>query len=147
MDLKSQRRLAAKILKVGEKRVWIDPEKIDEVETAITREEIKKLIHERSIKRKPEKGVSRSRARAYHLQRKKGLRKGQGKRSKSRISRKETWMKKIRALRRKLRELKQKRVITESTYRQFYRMASSGIFESKAELEHRIKAKGLWRTR
>ncbi|MCK4435394.1 50S ribosomal protein L19e, partial [Candidatus Bathyarchaeota archaeon] len=29
MDLKSQRRLAAEILKIGENRVWIDPERID----------------------------------------------------------------------------------------------------------------------
>ncbi|MGD2065814.1 MAG: 50S ribosomal protein L19e, partial [Candidatus Bathyarchaeota archaeon] len=46
MSLKSQRRLAAEIMKVGENRVWIDPERIDYVEAAITREEIKKLIHE-----------------------------------------------------------------------------------------------------
>jgi len=146
LDLKSQRYLAAEILKVGENRVWIDPEKIDEIEIAITREEIKKLIHEKSIRRKPMKGISRSRARVFHIKRKKGLRKGPGKRSKSRISRKETWMKKIRALRRRLRELKQNRIITESTYRQFYRMAGSGVFESNAELERRIKAKGFWRT-
>ena len=147
MDLKSQRRLAAKILKVGKNRVWINPENIDEVETAITREEIRKLIHEKSIKRKPEIGVSRARARAFHLKRKKGLRKGPGRRSKSRISKKETWMNKIRALRRRLRELKQNRIITESTYRQFYRMAGAGIFGSIAELERHIKSKDLWRTR
>jgi len=45
--LKSQRRLAAQILKVGQNRVWINPERIDDVEAAITREEIRKLIHER----------------------------------------------------------------------------------------------------
>jgi large subunit ribosomal protein L19e len=147
MDLKSQRRLAAKILKVGQNRVWIDPDNLDEVETAITREEIRKLIHEKTIKRKPEKGVSRARARVFHMKRKKGLRKGPGRRSKSRISKKEAWMSKIRALRRRLRELKQSRIITENTYRQFYRMAGAGIFDSNAELERRIKAKGLWRTR
>ena len=147
MDLKSQRRLAAEILKVGENRVWIDPERIDEVEIAITREEIRKLIHEKSIKRKPEKGVSRTRARILHMKRKKGLRRGPGRRSKSRISKKESWMKKIRALRRRLKELKQNRTITESTYNQFYRTAGAGVFDSIAELERRIKAKGLWRTR
>ena len=44
MSLKSQRRLAAEILKIGKNRVWIDPERIDEVEVAITREEIRKLV-------------------------------------------------------------------------------------------------------
>ena len=147
MSLKSQRRLAAEILKIGQNRIWIDPEKIDDVEIAITREEIKKLIHEKTIKPIPKKGVSRSRARVLHSKRKKGLRKGPGSRSKTRVSDKEKWMKKIRAMRRRLRNLKEKRVITQTTYRQFYKMAGSGVFESNAELERRIKSKGLWRTR
>ena len=46
MSLKSQRRLAAEILKVGESRVWMDPDRTEEVEIAITREEIRRLIHE-----------------------------------------------------------------------------------------------------
>lgn len=147
MSLKSQRRLAAEILKVGRNRIWIDPERIDEVETAITREEIRKLIHERAIQSAPAKGVSRSRARILHEKKKKGLRKGPGKRSKTKVSKKTAWIKKIRALRGRLRELKEGRIITESTYRRFYRMAGSGVFESIAELERHIKAKGLWRTR
>lgn len=74
MSLKSQRRLAADILKVGEGRVWIDPERIDYVETAITREEIRKLIHEKVVKSLPEKGVSRARAKVLAKKRKKGFR-------------------------------------------------------------------------
>ncbi|MFQ5836639.1 MAG: 50S ribosomal protein L19e, partial [Candidatus Bathyarchaeia archaeon] len=42
MSLRSQRRLAAEILKVGEGRVWIDPDRTEDVEAAITREEIRK---------------------------------------------------------------------------------------------------------
>ena len=147
MSLRSQRRLAAEILEVGRNRVWLDPERIDEIETAITREEIKKLIHERAISSLPEQGISRSRARILHQKKKKGLRRGPGKRSKPRVSDKEAWIKKIRALRRRLRELKEKRVITESTYRKFYRVAKSGVFRSRAELERRIRTEGLWRTR
>ncbi len=147
MSLKSQRRLAAEILKVGQNRIRIDPQKIDEVEVAITREEIKRLIHEKIIQPIPEKGISRSRAHILHKKKKKGLRKGPGSRSKTRVTDKKIWMKKIRALRRRLRELKEKRVITQNTYRQFYEMAGSGAFESIAELERHIKSKGLWRTR
>ncbi len=36
-DLKNQKRLAADILKCGENRVWIDPERGDEVKSSITR--------------------------------------------------------------------------------------------------------------
>ena len=46
MKLRSQRRLAAEILKVGEGRVWIDPNRMEDVEAAITRDEIRKLIHD-----------------------------------------------------------------------------------------------------
>jgi len=147
MSLKSQRRLAAEILKIGKNRVWIDPARIDDVDIAITREEIIKLIQERAIQPRSEKGVSRSRARVLHAQKKKGLRRGPGKRSKPRVSRKKAWIKKIRALRKRLRELKEKRIIGESAYRQFYKMTGSGVFESVTELERQIKAKGLWRTR
>ncbi|RLG90537.1 50S ribosomal protein L19e, partial [Candidatus Bathyarchaeota archaeon] len=81
MSLKSQRRLAAEILKIGENRVWIDPERIEDVQMAITREEIKKLIHEGAIKKLKEKGVSRARARVIREKKKKGLRRGPGSRS------------------------------------------------------------------
>lgn len=150
MSLKSQRRLAADLLKVGEGRVWIDPDRTEDVEAAITREEIRRLIHEGVIKPLPKKGVSRARARVLREKKKKGLRRGPGGKSgslKARISKKQAWMKKIRPLRKKLRELKASRVITESVYRQLYNMAGSGVFESTADLERYIKTRGLGRKR
>lgn len=150
MSLTSQRRLAAQILKVGQGRVWIDPDSIDAVEMAITRDEIRKLIHEGVIKSLPEKGISRGRARVLHTKRKKGLRKGPGQKSGSaqaKISKKDAWMNKIRALRQKLREWKESRAITESAYRQLYVMAGSGVFKSIAEMERHAKTRGLWRKR
>jgi len=149
-DLKSQRRLAAQILKIGQNRVWIDPERIDDVEAAITREEIRKLIHEGIIKPLPEKGVSRARARILHEKKKKGRRHGPGTRSGSayaKVSKKEAWMSRIRALRKRLRELKNSRIIAETTYRRLYRMATSGRFGSVAELERYLKTHELWRRR
>jgi large subunit ribosomal protein L19e len=56
-------------------------------------------------------------------------------------------MMKIRALRRKLRELKANRVITENVYRRLYDMAGAGVFESTADLERYIKTRGLGRKR
>lgn len=150
MSLKSQRRLAAEILKIGANRVWIDPERIIDVEVAITREEIRKLVHEGAIKPLSKKGVSRARARILQEKRKKGLRRGPGRRTGSARagqSKKEVWMKKVRTLRRKLRELKESRLITESVYRKLYNMAGSGVFESTADLERYIKTRGLGRKR
>lgn len=150
MSLKSQRRLAAQILKVGVNRVWIDPERNDDVEVAITRDEIRKLIHERTIKALPEKGVSRVRARVLHQKRKKGLRRGSGSRTgsaRAKVSKKEAWMRRVRALRRRLREWKAKRAVTESSYRRLYTLASSGVFSSIADMERYAKTHGLWRRR
>lgn len=150
MSLKSQRRLAADIMKVGEGRVWIDPEKIDYVEAAITREEIRKLIHEGVVKSLPEKGVSRARARVLTEKRKKGLRRGPGGKSgpaRSKISKKQAWINRIRPIRKRLRELKDSRAITTSIYRKLYDMSESGVFESKADLERYIKTHDMWRRR
>ena len=43
-DLRNQRRMAAEILKCGENRVWMNPDKLDEVEECITRADIRTAI-------------------------------------------------------------------------------------------------------
>ena len=149
-DLASQRRLAAHILKIGQNRVWMDPERMDDVEGAITREEVRKLIHEKVIVSLPEQGVSRSRAKIIREKKRKGRRSGPGSitgASHAKVTKKEAWMIKIRSLRRKLRDLKARKVIAETTYTQYYRMAGSGRFESIADLERNLKANELWRKR
>jgi large subunit ribosomal protein L19e len=149
-DLASQRRLAAHILKIGQNRVWMDPERMDDVEGAITREEVRKLIHEKVIVSLPEQGVSRSRAKVIRAKKLKGRRSGPGSitgAGHAKVTKKEAWMIKIRSLRRKLRDLKARKVIAETTYTQYYRMAGSGRFESIADLERNLKANELWRKR
>lgn len=150
MSLKSQRRLAAELLKVGTNRVWIDPNRAEDVEVAITRAEIKRLIHEHAIRQSPAKGVSQTRARVLHEKKKKGLRRGSGTRegsSGARVTKKDAWMIRIRALRKKLREWKVGRAISEGAYRQLYVVAGSGRFSSIADMERYAKAHGLWRKR
>jgi len=149
-SLKSQRRLASQILKVGQERIWIDPDRVDDVEAAITREEIRKLVHEGVIKPLREKGVSRSRAKVLHEKKKKGLRRGSGSitgASQAKISKKEAWMSRVRSLRKRLRELKDNKTISEANYRDLYIMVKSGRFESVADLERYLKAHDLWRKR
>jgi large subunit ribosomal protein L19e len=148
MSLRSQRRMAAEILKVGENRVWIDPERADDVELAISREEIRRLIRDKAIKKMPEKGVSRARARRIHDQKIAGKRRGQGSRGGTRGARapsKEAWMKRVRAQRKRLRELRDRHAITETVYRQLYIMAKSGSFRSLADLDRYMEAHGLRR--
>lgn len=149
-NLSSQRRLASQIMKVGRNRVWIDPQRIDDVESAITREEVRKLVHEKVIAAVPIQGVSRGRAKAIQAQKRRGRRKGQGSKSgtpRAVISKKDAWMLKIRALRRRLRELKANRIITEANYRELYMIAGSGRFTSITDMERYIKSHEMWRKR
>ena len=149
-DLSGQRRLAARILKIGQNRVWINPERMDDVEGAITREEVRKLIHERIIVSLPEVGVSRSRAKVIRAKKLKGRRSGPGSikgEGYAKVTKKEAWMTKIRSLRRKLRALKANRTITESNYRDLYMIAGSGRFASIADMERYAKAHDMWRKR
>jgi large subunit ribosomal protein L19e len=149
-NLTNQRRLASRILKVGKNRVWINPDKIEDVESAITREEVRKLVHEKTIAASPIKGVSRGRAKVIQAKKRRGRRKGPGSKSgtpRAVISKKEAWMTKIRSLRRKLRELKANRTITEGTYRELYMIAGSGRFASIADMERYAKAHEMWRKR
>ncbi|MCW4011163.1 MAG: 50S ribosomal protein L19e [Candidatus Bathyarchaeota archaeon] len=149
-NLTSQRRLASKIMKVGRNRVRINPQRVEDVESAITREEVRKLVHEKAITVAPIVGVSRGRAKVIQSKKRKGRRKGPGSRSgtpRSVISKKDAWMTRIRSLRRKLRELKTNRTITESTYRELYMIAGSGRFASIADMERYAKAHDMWRKR
>ncbi len=148
MNLTNQRRLAASVLDIGQNRVWIDPEKMEDVEAAITRDEIRKLINEGTIKAIPEAGTSRGRARTLAEKKRTGRRIGAGtKKGKrfSEVSRKARWVSRIRALRNRLNELKEKRVITPNTYRNLYNKAKGGEFRSLAELERHITEQKLRR--
>ena len=129
MNLESQKRLAASILNVGVNSVWIDPERAEDIDMAITRSEIRKLIHEEAIKAATKRGQSRARARDLAEKRKIGRRRGHGSRKGGKysvISRKTRWMNRIRALRRRLRSLKDRRIITVSAYRSLYMKAKGG---------------------
>lgn len=137
-DLANKKRLAASVMGTGVRRVWIAPEAQKDVALALTREDILKLIEEDKIDKKPIKGVSRVRARKRNEARAYGHRKGHGSRSGAkgaRRPRKEQWMKKIRALRKRLKELRDKDAIDTSTYRKLYIKAKGGEFRSKAHLD------------
>jgi large subunit ribosomal protein L19e len=149
-NLTNQRRLASQIMKVGKNRVWIDPQRTEDVESAITREEVRKLVHEKVIAAAPIQGVSRGRAKVVQAQKRRGRRKGPGSKSgtpRAVITKKEAWMTKIRSLRRRLRALKANRTITEANYRELYMIAGSGRFASIAEMERYAKAHDMWRKR
>jgi large subunit ribosomal protein L19e len=147
MSVVSQKRLAAGILKVGLTRVWVDPEDTDRVSSAITREEIRKLIHEGSIQKLPKTGISRGRNRTRHKELLAGRHKGPGSIKGATASRKKRWVVKIRSIRRRLRALRDKRFITTGSYRKLTLMAKGGTFRSAAHLDEYIETHKLAKRR
>ncbi len=137
-DLSAQRRLAADVLDVGENRVWFDPEEQGEIAEAITREDIRELVTEGTIDEKDAKSNSRGRARERNRQRAAGHRKGPGTRkgtAGAREDRKDAWVSRIRAQRRRLKELREDDTLNRTQYRTLYDKAGGGEFESVDRLE------------
>ncbi|RLF12478.1 MAG: 50S ribosomal protein L19e [Thermoprotei archaeon] len=145
MSLRMVKRLAAEVLGVGVSRVYIDPERAADAMTAITKDDVRRLIDEGVIRPKPVKGTSRARARVRLAKKRKGLRRGEGSREGSVNLRKRLWVNRVRALRKLLKYMRDRRLISRSTYRRLYRLVKGGVFHSKAHLKTYIKEHGLFR--
>ncbi len=143
MSLRIQKSIAAKVMKVGEGRVWIDPERFEDVSMAITREDVRSLIKDGAIQKRPEVGISRGRYRKTSQQKKKGLRKGPGTR-KGPVTGDE-WIHRIRSIREFLRLMRRRKIITPAIYRNLYLKAKGGAFHDKRQLKAYIEEKGLAR--
>lgn len=62
-NLRLQKRLAADVLKCGKKKVWLDPNEVNEISNANSRQNIRRLVKDGLIIRKPVAVHSRYRAR------------------------------------------------------------------------------------
>ncbi|RWV88654.1 hypothetical protein GW17_00049239 [Ensete ventricosum] len=87
VSLKLQKRLAASVLKCGRGKVWLDPNEVNEISMANSRKElyfilvcqnIRKLVKDGFVIRKPTKIHSRSRARRALEAKRKGRHSGYG---------------------------------------------------------------------
>jgi large subunit ribosomal protein L19e len=146
MDLKNQKRMASEILGCGKSRVWIDPNRTEDVEDAITRADIRTAIESGTIRALPKQGVSRGRTRYKLDQRRKGRRRGPGSRKGTSGARKPTkrnWIQTIRPLRQELRQLRDDGRITRSVYRSFYMKAKGGQFKNRKNLLSHLQTEGL----
>ena len=143
-DLTNQRRMAAEILKCGENRVWMNPDREDEVSDCITRADIRTAVASGLIKAKPKKGISKARTRHNAEQKSKGRRKGPGSRkgtSNARLSDKRKWIATIRPIRDELKTLRDEGKISPSVYRMYYRRAKGGVYKNRRNLKaHMISA-------
>jgi large subunit ribosomal protein L19e len=145
MDLKNQRRMAAEILDCGENRVWIDPNRTEDLADAITRADIRTAIESGTIKALPKAGISKGRTKYNQAQRKKGRQRGPGSRkgkAGARSPTKRDWIQTIRPIRAELRQMRDTGAITKDVYREFYMKAKGGMFRSKNHLVSHLKMEG-----
>ena len=149
MRSKTQKRIAATILKGSKNRVWFDRNRLEEIKEAITKADVRSLIKKGAISIKPIKGTSNVRVRKRRVQKVKKKRKGHGSRKgkeNARDNRKKFWMNGIRLQRKFLKELKDKGIIDNKTYRMLYLRAKGGFFRSRRHLklyinEHKLAIK------
>lgn len=142
--MKTQKRLAADLMKVGIHRVRTVPEAASEITMAITREDVRKLISKGYVYALPTNATSKGRTRKAAAQKKKHRRSGHGSRKggkNARHNKKTQWITRVRALRKELRTQKKEGAIDKHTYRTLYRTVKSGVIKNKAHLKQAITQK------
>jgi len=72
VSLKLQKRLAASVLKCGKRKIWLDPNEINEISLANSRRNIARLEKDGLIMKKPTVVHSRSRVRERNIAKAKG---------------------------------------------------------------------------
>jgi len=141
VNLKSKRKLVSRILGVGIGRVRFDPEYLDDVTDAITRDNIRSLITAGTIQVKPIVGTSKGRAHFKKAQRRKrGTKQGSKKgRKGSRVGKKEVYVKRIRAMRHQLKVSKSRKEIPNESYWKLYKQVGGNQVRNLAHLRSLIE--------
>ncbi len=142
MAMSTVRRISARMLKAGRSKIKFKPESHKKISEALTREDVRALIKDGAIYALAKRGVCRVRGRKKQEQKRKGRRKGKGSRKgtpNSRLRTKDAWVAKVRAQRKYLRQLLEKKRLDRKHFRKAYMMVKGNAFKGIRMLEAHLK--------